>query len=665
LTGLLRLSVAIGVGLLWLATGAALSSRMQLVFDYATFPSVPPAYEVLAAPVPALWVLSVSLVLIWFALWLQPSADHNRMRWILFFHLIACIPFLLMVGRSLAIPLPECAWWEPILFAVASGFGIRCLVPRGARLVPSPHGWQHWQSLQPWSWPALGLLAAGCAFWWYWQAADLFAQYQLGFNDFGHFTQRIANTARGHGFLLESPVLPPFWDHFNPGLVLLVPGWLAYPDVHGIFALQSVCLAGSALGIAAIAKAKGADALQACVWGCAWLMLPAIGQMNLAYTYGWHPITLAIPCMLGSYWCLISGRCLAAIGLAVLAASFEEGVLIALGCFAVAMGLREWASRASARDPEAHPPLDWRSARVWFSVACVAFLGFAIVYRWSGLAEFQTARFARLGNHAWEIALSPFLKPEAFWGLLARPRNLAYLGFLLAPFAVAASKPWLWYLLGILPPLGVLLIWEHMPAQSIAFQYASCLLPIVSVGLLERPEKIGGDSGSQLGAALGMLMAGVLLSIYVGQMPWSLDSLIDVKAKTYGATAKFPRSHGSEDQQWLTEQIQTLRLGSHGLIGAERADGNSLRILATGRIASHWVGARDLETVGQFWQRYDALQKLQPELSTPLLRFDVLLLDFRESFQQSLEETQRVKDEAILAGFQVSAAAHGIEILIR
>jgi hypothetical protein len=45
-------------------------------------------------------------------------------------------------------------------------------------------------------------------------------------------------------------------------------------------------------------------------------------------------------------------------------------------------------------------------------------------------------------------------------------------------------------------------------------------------------------------------------------------------------------------------------------------DWNSLHVLATGRIASCFVGARDVETVGQFWQRYDDLQLLDTNSRT-------------------------------------------------
>ncbi len=80
---------------------------------------------------------------------------------------------------------------------------------------------------------------------WFWmQSRTYHSNFMLGFNDFGHFTQRIANTAAGRNFLLETDVLPPFWDHFNPALLLWVPMWRVFPDVNLTFLTQAFCLAG-------------------------------------------------------------------------------------------------------------------------------------------------------------------------------------------------------------------------------------------------------------------------------------------------------------------------------------------------------------------------------------------------------------------------------------
>ena len=77
------------------------------------------------------------------------------------------------------------------------------------------------------------------------------------------------------------------------------------------------------------------------------------------------------------------------------------------------------------------------------------------------------------------------IKPTEFWGLLFRLRNAAFLSLFFAPFFVAGIRHSPWHVLAIALPLGVLLVWEHLPAQSIAFQYTACLFPVLFLGCIE------------------------------------------------------------------------------------------------------------------------------------------------------------------------------------
>jgi hypothetical protein len=163
--------------------------------------------------------------------------------------------------------------------------------------------------------------------------------------------------------------------------------------------------------------------------------------------------------------------------------------------------------------------------------------------------------------------------------------------------------------------------------------------------------------------AIGFAVACAILGLFVGQMPWSLDSLVEVKAKTFGIDGGERRDVGSTDHLWLMTQLRDIRKQ-----GAVRSDGEhiplqELRILATGRIAAHCLGAKDIETVGQFWQRYDGLKNLDLNSPSPILRYDWIVLDHREGFQQTREETDRVKQEAIRFGFRVLRSEHSVDIL--
>jgi uncharacterized membrane protein len=669
----------------WLATGCAIISRVQLVFDYSTLTLVPPEYEVIAGSASAIAALLAPMAILALMCVLgrrtgdskplleQPVSSSNAKNFACWF--VASFPLLLLLMRILGLGAPAPGWWELAWFAGWTGLATRM----------SLHNQDFVFAARKWHCYAfLSFAVAGCTCWWFSQSLAYHAEYQLGFNDFGHFSQRISNTANGYGFLLESPVLPPFWDHFNPGLILLVPLWSIYPKVELIFAVQSVCLAGSAWLVAAIAVSRGESAFTACAWGLAWLLYPSIGQINLAYTYGWHPITLAIPVLLAAYLSLTRGMVWIAMACAVLASSFEEGVLVVIACYAAAQSLRIWGKQqqfrkqTSPNEASASSSIAFEQTGAlpgWLIVTCVSVASFILVYQFSGFAPFQTGRFARLGTSAVEIIASPILRPDAFWGQLLRPRNFAFAVLMLVPFATVGSisygsRAWLWSLLAISPPVLVLMIWEHLPAQSLAFQYTSCLIPILFVGIIETTTKTPKPESR----AVGMLTTVWILSISIGQMPWSNDSLGDIKAKTYGLQSSVEsrknRIYGSKEAQRITAWIQSLQKRSSETDGPGSAterlpDWKSLRVLATGRIAAHFVGVRDVETVGQFWQRYDALKSLDTNLASPILRYDVILLDLHESFQQTPEETARTLIEAETHGWRKWKSERDFLVLTR
>lgn len=655
---------------MWLATACALSTRIQLVFEYSTLPMVPPELEVIAVAPRMLIVLAgFALMIAMIAIMTYSRANIERVRrWWSGTALmtLAQLPLGALVLRAYGCSVPAPSWWEPWWLALASGGAVLFWVASLGESKRELHEWAS-DSTERAPFAVLVLATMACGVWWCVQSYQFWQEFQLGFNDFGHFALRVIHTQRGHGWLMESPVLPPFWDHFNPGLLLLVPIAWAFPNALTIFAIQAACLSGSSWMVYGIARALGLSKWTAAAMGLGWLLLPSLGQMNVAYTYGWHPISLAIPCMLASYWAWLQSRPWLAGALTVLAVSFEEGVFVAIGCFAAMMTLRElWIQRRSGvAVRSAKPDRGGQPWRMWLLVWLVATIGFVVVYRWSGLAEFQTGRFARLGSTPLQILFSPILRTPVFFELLMRPRNLAFVSLLLGPFVFFAGSRFAWSMLATALPLLVLVLWEHMPAQSIAFQYPSTLLPVWVIGAMhacaDRSWLADGESRTPSldPRALGWVLSGLVLGVFVGQMPWSVDSLIDVKAKTYGIESHDRRDEGSLDQRWLLRELAAVRS-----YGSGRVAFPDLRVLATGRIAAHCLGAKDLETVGQFWQRYEALKALDSALPSPILRYDWIAIDHRESFQQTREETARVRSEALKHGFQVIESKYGIEVLV-
>ena len=379
----MRLGIDIAIAMLWLATGASLSTRTYFVFNYAAVANLPPHLEILAVPLPVLSILILVIVTLLAIRYSQPLAQSSKsttqslLPWDWFARVclvFASLPLILLITRTptaatsdigISNPFGASFWWEPILFAGFTGIATYSIFRSNVHLEATGKTSQQKQSSlrtdfdlsqhdgrQPilsshrTSFLVLCIATLACSGWWYWQSIRMFSEFQLGFNDFGHFLLRVIRTTRGQGLLIESPVLPAFWDHFNPGLLLLVPLWSLWPQAELVFALQAISLAGSAILIYGIAKRRGHSPIGSLCWGLGWLAYPSIGQMNLAYTYGWHPITLAIPCLLLAYYLFILGRWPLAIAAALLASSFEEGAVAAIGAFAFARAAQSlWENR--------------------------------------------------------------------------------------------------------------------------------------------------------------------------------------------------------------------------------------------------------------------------------------------------------------------------------
>lgn len=673
------------VAMLWVIVTTGVASRVHFVMGYNTLPVGPTQLEPFMASYAA-WIFCMFAMGLWCWLSLEVvRASSAEIGWVLFSLLLATLPLLVVMLLRVAGLGPPPNYWEPLWLSGWSGLSFASLVQSWSAIQPSAPPRRRWD---------IGFLASGVgvgAVGWAWQAEDYYDNFLLGYNDFGHFAQRVANTAEAQGFLLESPVLPTFWDHFNPGLLLLVPLWKIFPSVSLFFALQALALASGALMVWGIASRQGLGRLAALLFGLAWLAQPVLGQMNLAYTYGWHPITLAIPLLLAGLWALLAKRLWLALLLTLLAMSMEEGVIVVVclfcaSCAAQAMWPLQPKRLVSQQLRPERPDLErpvlkrpvlkrlggrlaaWRGQRsaygispgTWLLLAAVCGVAFVLVYRWSGLAEFQTARFISLGDSAWKVILSPVLRPAAFWGSLLRWDKLYFVLSLWLPcFIPSLLRGWRVLLASALPLL-VLVVWDHQPASSLAFQYASTLLPLFWLATIQGTHSAAGlandaHTTTQLvpratGVAAGALATGLVLSLFVGQLPYSSPTLLDVVGASYGAQGDQPRGSQQADGRWLTAQVQRIR-----------QEGSA--VLATGRIAAHVVGNRDVETVGQYLLRRPQLAALPDRLGNPIAHYRWIIVDRREGFQQSPAEIAAVEVEALQAGFQVVAEDFDIVIM--
>ena len=241
-------------------------------------------------------------------------------------------------------------------------------------------------------------------------------------------------------------------------------------------------------------------------------------------------------------------------------------------------------------------------------------------------------------------------------------RKAAFLLSLLLPCSwLNLFRGWRWLIPSVIP-IAVLLAWDHDPATCLAFQYPSVLLPVFWFAALiaghgrSQPTDMQANPNKKqhtsLGPATAALATGLTLSLFVGQLPFSSPSLLDVIGGTYAPDNEYRRQVGDDDNLWLRQQ--TARIQRDGAA-----------VLATGRIAAHLVGNREVETVRQYLQRRPRLAELADRKDRPIAAYRWILLDRSEYFQQTAAETGRVEDEAHKAGFRVVAEKFDLVLFTR
>jgi uncharacterized membrane protein len=653
----------------WSWAVALLSTREHLTAVYTVLSAAPPLWGFFALSNASLAVVVLAGALLGVLAHAASKGSGQSVpsptQWLLG----AWVVPLADLVRCLGLRIPF-TFFEPIVVAGITGAAVRGIVlAAGTRQTDGPTkgiasrgpigaapGWRRaWSILRSSSalqLAALWGLALAAAAWWYLESCRAYNDYLLGYNDFGHFAWRVVNTWEGRGFLMETPGWPAFWDHFNPGLALLAPLWGLWPDARLFFLIQAICLALPAPLVFAIARRLGFSPTAAWAWAVAYLCYPVAGQFNLNCTYGWHPVSLALPLLFAAMACLLRGWRVAAGGACLAACSFQEDVIAVLAFLSLSMALAAWRQRGddrAASQPAAaiHNRFSWQG---WLFVAAIFLTLLVAVFAFAPFARYQVGRFSRLGDSLPEVVLSPLLRPEVFWGTIFRPQNAYFLLALFVPLGLRElGRGWPGLLATVLP-LAVLLAWGHAPATSIAFQYTTALVPVfflaaMSGAALPRSVRVGNA------AALGALAACALASTWFGALPWSRPTLTDVIHQTYP-------SDGSK------EVIENRRAGSPGNKALSeivaRVGGPQSSVLATGRIASHLLGVRRLDTVAQAGDRWKDFQAEIGPSRSPIELFDFIVVDAAERFYQSPEQTAFILEHAQRAGYRLDGQRHGV-----
>jgi uncharacterized membrane protein len=385
-------------------------------------------------------------------------------------------------------------------------------VARAAPLLPRPRRFRA-RGLLGVVLAASVLVAAGFAA----HALALLDGLALGYSDVGDYAARLESTIRG-SFLGMAPGRSPFFDHLNPGLALLAPPYAlargVLPGPAFLTVVQAVTLAAAGPLAFLVARRRLADPLAAAFAALALLAAPAFTHQNVDSSYGFHPVTFALPCFLGAALAFFAGRRVLAAALIVLAWSFEETVAVA--AFGGGLGLFLTTRRSPSKGKEG------------LALAAASLVYFLLATRVVMPAlnkdgYFFVRRFGHLGGGMGEILLSPVLRPGAFFGTLLDGSTFAFLGGLLAPFAfVPALRPRA--LVAAAPVLLFACLRDDPHVKSIALHYHATVFAWIFLALVEGIRVAPGVRGHRRtrrrAVALGVLASALASAVLYGDPPF-------------------------------------------------------------------------------------------------------------------------------------------------
>ncbi len=254
-----------------------------------------------------------------------------------------------------------------------------------------------------------------------------FRNFGMSAFDIGIHAQAIWKLSTGRGLFNTVRGLPIFGDHCWFVMLLYMPLYWIVPRVEALLVLQSLALAAGALPLAAIIMRRGGGGFAAVLFGLAWLLSPALQNMNLE---NFHPEVLAAPFLLWSVERAEAGKWKGywiAIGVALLCKEDVALTTFMIGCWVFFRNKRAGI-------------LTMLISLAWFILCLKVFLpyfnehGFFRFeggywfsrfwqYRFDPAFYWETFTQARVGMYAWKLGL-----PVLFL-------------FLLNPLLAAAALP--------------------------------------------------------------------------------------------------------------------------------------------------------------------------------------------------------------------------------
>jgi uncharacterized membrane protein len=235
-----------------------------------------------------------------------------------------------------------------------------------------------------------------------------------------------------------------------------------YPDIHWLFFIQALSLAIGALPLWYLSRATELKFPQSKTIVLAYLLYPAIFNVNL---FDFHPEVIAVPAIFGAILA-VKRDCLG---------WFVAAIILILSCKAVlaltVIGMGVWLLVFS-KSRYSYGIIALVLGCGWFAIATQL-----IIPAFSGGEAAAVDRYGYLGNSVIDIAKNLIIKPDLVLGKIFSLDSLAYLLLLTIPLWWGLSPLHLASLVPAAPILLINLLSESSAQRNLVHQYSLPIIP--------------------------------------------------------------------------------------------------------------------------------------------------------------------------------------------
>ena len=235
-----------------------------------------------------------------------------------------------------------------------------------------------------------------------------------------------------------------------------------YPDIHWLFLIQALSLASGAIPLWYISRAIGLTKSQRQTITLAYLLYPAIFNVNL---FDFHPEVIAIPAIFGAILAVESNQL----------GWFVVAVILILSCKAVlaltVVGMGGWLL-LSGKYRFKYAIIAIILGCAWFVIATQL-----IIPSFSGEEAAAVDRYGYLGNSVLDIAKNLIIKPNLVLGKIFSRSTFSYILLLTIPLWWGLAPQHFLPLLGASPILLINILSESPSQRNLVHQYSVPIVP--------------------------------------------------------------------------------------------------------------------------------------------------------------------------------------------